>query len=365
MRAVFWKEIRLILRDRSAFVFSLLVPIVVISIIAGALFHSDTGPQLLVPVVNDDGGPVAGTFIKLLREHADVVEVSRADAERLVRDENRAPGAVIFPSGLSKRYLQGHPSEIELLTDPASGTDLQGLKVMLLLMDKKAATLADPFAEELITLKEQNLTGNRLSVTAFEQNVPGFSIMFVLMAVIFGTAAGLHDERDWGTLERLLVAPGGFTWLLVGKLGARFVVGILQMAALFAWGHWLFGVSLGSSLLAFLLLSAALVFAVVAVGLLAGGLARTREQTIPLGLAFVMVLSALGGLWWPTSIQPHWMSRISELVFTTWAMHGMNDLVLRDRGVVAIAWPASLLLANGLVTMVMGLRLFRLRHSSR
>ena len=365
MRAVFWKEIRLILRDRTAFVFSLLVPIAVISLIAGALFHSETGPQLLVPVVNDDGGPVAGTFIKLLREHADAQEMSRADAERLVRDENKAPGAVIFPAGLSKRYLQGHASEIELLTDPAAGTDLQGLKVMLLLMDKKAASLADPFAEELITLKEENLTGNRLSVTAFEQNVPGFSIMFVLMAIIFGTATGLHDERDWGTLERLLVAPGGFTWLLAGKLAARFVVGLLQMVALFAWGHWLFKVSLGSSLLAFGLLSAALVFAVVAVGLLAGGLARTREQTIPLGLAFVMMLSALGGLWWPASIQPLWMSRISNLVFTTWAMHGMNDLVLRDRGVAAIARPAGMLLVHGILTMAVGLRLFRLRHSAR
>ena len=365
MRAVFWKEVRLILRDRSAFVFSLVVPIAVISLIAGALFHSDTGPQLLVPVVNDDGGPVAGTFIKLLREHADVQETSRGDAERLVRDENKAPGAVIFPAGLSKRYLQGHASEIELLTDPASGTDLQGLKVMLLLVDKEAASLADPFAEELITLKEENLTGNRLSVTAFEQNVPGFSIMFVLMAVIFGTAAGLHDERDWGTLERLLVAPGGFTWLLAGKLLARFAVGMLQMGALFAWGHWLFNVSLGSSMVAFIGLSAALVFAVVAVGLLAGGLARTREQTIPLGLGFVMLLSALGGLWWPASVQPPWMSRICDLVFVTWAMHGMNDLILRDRGVAAIAWPATLLLAHGLLTMAVGLRLFRVRHSAR
>ena len=365
MRAVFWKDIRLILRDPSAVLVSLVVPILVITIIAGALFHSDTGPQLVVPVVNDDGGPVAATFIKLLREHADAREVSRADAEHLVRDENRAPAAVIFPKELSKRYLQGRSSEIGLLTDPASGTDLQALKVMLLLMDKKAASLADPFAEELITLKEENLTGNRLTVTAFEQNVPGFSIMFVLMAVIFGTAAGLHDERDWGTVERLLVAPGGFTRLLIGKLGARFVLGVLQMVALFAWGHWFFNLSLGSSVLAFAILTAAIVFAVVSVGLLAGGMARTREQTIPLGLTFVMVLSALGGLWWPASIQPQWMSRISDLVFTSWAMRGMNDLVLRDRGVVAIAAPAGLLVANGVLTTAIGLRLFRTRHSAR
>jgi ABC-2 type transport system permease protein len=195
--------------------------------------------------------------------------------------------------------------------------------------------------------------------------VPGFSIMFVLLAVIFGTSMGLHDERDWGTLPKLLVAPAGFTWMLLGKLGARFVLGIVQMLVLFAWGHWMFGVSLGSSYAAFLLLSAAVVFVTVAIGLVVAGIAKTREQTQPLSLATVMIFSALGGLWWPKSIEPQWMRDISGIAFTTWSMRGMNDLVLRDRGLEAIAVPGSVLLAYGLVALAIGLKLFRARHSAR
>jgi len=52
MLAVFPKDLRIFLRDRSAFVFSLLMPILVITVIAEGLFHGDDGPQLLVPVVN-------------------------------------------------------------------------------------------------------------------------------------------------------------------------------------------------------------------------------------------------------------------------------------------------------------------------
>jgi len=196
MLAVFRKDLRLFLRDRSALVFSLLMPIFVITVIAEGLFHGDGGPKLLIPVVNEDGGPVAGTFQKLLAEHADVREMSREEAERLVRDKHDAPAAIVFPAKLSKQYLQGRSSEILLLTDPASGTDLQAVKVLLLLMDKEAAALADPFAEEKITLTEQNLTGNRLAVTVFEQRVPGFALMFVLLAVVFGTSMGIHDERE-------------------------------------------------------------------------------------------------------------------------------------------------------------------------
>lgn len=365
MFAIFKKDLRIFLRDRWAVLFSVLVPIVVVTIIAEALFHSDTGPRLQVPVVNEDQGPVASTFIKLLREHADVEEMSRAEAERLVRDENKAPAVIVFPPHLSKQYLQGKSTEIELLTDPAARSEVEAVKVFLLLMDKDAAALADPFTEDKITLKEHNLTGNRISITAFEQNVPGFSLMFVLLAVMFGTAMGVHDESDWGTLSRLLVAPSGFTPLLVGKLLARFVLGLLQMLCLFLWGHWMFNVSLGSSPLAFALLSVATVFAIVATGMLVAGVARTREQTLPLGLTVMMVLSALGGLWWPQSVQPEWMSRIGPAVFTTWAMRGLNDLILRDRGLAAMAVPVSVLLAYGAATLGLGLFLFRRRQAAR
>jgi ABC-2 type transport system permease protein len=366
MWPVFRKDLRLFLRDRSAFAFSLLMPILVITVIASALFsHSDDGPRLLVPIVNEDRGPVATTFVKLLGDHANVREVDRAEAERLVRDAHEAAAAIVFPPKLSKQYLQGNATEIELLTDPAAGSDLGAVKVLLLLMDKEAAALADPFAEDKIRLHEQNLTGNRLEVTVFEQRVPGFTLMFVLLAVVFGTSMAMHDERDYGTLARLLVAPGGFTRILLGKLAARFVVGVVQMLVLLAWAHWMFGVSLGSSPVAMLVLTATSVFAVVAAGMLVAGLAQSREQTLPLGLSFVMALSALGGCWWPQSMQPEWMSRIAPAVFTTWAMRGLNDLVLREGGLGAIVLPAGVLLVYGAATLVVGMQLFRFRHSAR
>src|SRR5262249_56871228 len=105
--------------------------------------------------------------------------------------------------------------------------------------------------------------------------------------------------------------------------------------------------------------TAAWVLAVVAAGMLVAGLARSREQTLPIGLSLVMALSALGGLWWPQSMQPEWMSRVSPAVFTTWAMRGLNDLILREGGLHDVALPVAVLVAYATGTLVLGLRLFR------
>ena len=95
MSAVFLNELRLLLRDRGAVVWLLLGPILFITVFSAARYQSSKRPPLLVPVVDDDQGPVARTFVKLLREHADVLETSRAEAEAMVRDRGRAAAAVV------------------------------------------------------------------------------------------------------------------------------------------------------------------------------------------------------------------------------------------------------------------------------
>jgi len=52
-------------------------------------------------------------------------------------------------------------------------------------------------------------------------------------------------------------------------------------------------------------------------------------------------------------------------VFTTWAMRGLNDLILRERGLEAIVLPSIMLLVYGGTLLAIGLRLFRVRYSAR
>jgi len=365
MFAAFCKDLRLILRDRWLVALSMVVPLAVISVIAAALLTRDGAPRLSVVVVDEDGGAVARDLVRILAEHATVVELPREAGMRVVRELHQAPAAIVLPAQLSENFRRGRPSELPLLTDPAQETGLRALKVLLLLLEKRAAALADPFAEQLLVLREHNLTGNRATVTPFELNLPGFTILFVLIAVIFSTALALHDERDWGTLPRLMVAPSGLTAVLLGNLAARWLFGLLQMLVMLLWSHLVFSVSLGSTPVAVVVLSAAIVAATVATGVLTAAVTRTREQVLPLALALVIVLSGLGGLWWPQSMAPAWMQAVAPAVYTTWAMHGMNDLVLRDRPLLAVLRPAGAMALYAALAIALGLRLFRARQGWR
>jgi ABC-2 type transport system permease protein len=145
---------------------------------------------------------------------------------------------------------------------------------------------------------------------------------------------------------------------VAGKLAVRFVVGLAQALVLLLWGRLVFGISLGSSPAGLVVLTAALVFAAAALGLLVAAVASTREQTLPLSLAITLTLAALGGLWWPISLVPEWLRMLGQLFFPTWTMYGMSDLILRDRGFEAVLIPVAVTAAQGVLILGLALRVF-------
>ena len=81
---------------------------------------------------------------------------------------------------------------------------------------------------------------------------------------------------------------------------------------------------------ALLLLVAAISFAAVGLGALAAGLAHSLEQALPIALALVLPIAAIGGWWWPLHVEPGWMRALADWTPSRWAMGGLVDLVLRD-----------------------------------
>ena len=357
--AMMMKDLRLICRDRYGLIALLVVPIVVIMVVAAATQSGDGSKSILFPVVNADQGPVATALIRPFREHLDVRIVSRATAHHLVAEANDAPAALILPPELSKRYLAQKPSTVEMLTDPAQWRELEAIKVVMLLADRETAPLGDPFSQELLSVKEHNITGDNVSFSSLEQNIPGFSLMFVLLTLIFSVSLALREEEVWGTSARLSVAPVPPASLLGGKLLARLVVGTAQLLLLLLFGHFVYGLRLGHSPVAIVLVATAVVASMTCFAAVVAAFVRTREQAIPVGLAVAFVLASLGGLFWPLYDLPRLMQQIASALITTWSMSALQDVMLRDKSLVAVSAELLVLVVHGLVSFLIALRLFR------
>lgn len=356
--SVMLKDLRLIGRDRFGLVALLAVPIVVILVIAAATQSGDGSKSILFPVVNEDQGPVATALIRAFREHLDVREVSLATAHHLVAEANDAPAALVLPAELSKRYLSQKPSKVELLTDPAQWQALQAIKVVMLLADRETASLGDPFSQELLSVRERSITGNHVAFSSLEQNIPGFSLMFVLLTLIFSVSLALREEEVWATSRRLSVAPVNPASLLGGKLLARLIVGTAQLLLLLLFGHFVYGLRLGHSSVALIAVALAVVASMTCFASVVAAFVRTREQAIPVGLAVAFVLASLGGLFWPIYDLPRAMQSVAHVLMTSWSMSAIQDVILRDRGLAGVSTALFVLVGYSFICFLLGLRLF-------
>jgi ABC-type Na+ efflux pump permease subunit len=292
-------------------------------------------------------------------------ELKRLAARRA--DEIPPPPQFPEPPAELTRLLDAPPAPLELpahldirvaprVAEPAA-TPAPALDVALPSLEVPDA----PPPGASLAVEEVGVGGGPNKINTFDQNVPGFSVTFLLLGMLLGVSLGLLDERGWGTLDRVRALPVYAGNILIGKLASRFVVGVVQMLLLFAAGYLLFGISLGPQPWALLLPIGGIAFAGTAFGLVVAGLARSRDAVLPLGSIAIVTMAAVGGCWWPIDLEPRWMRAVALAFPTTWAMEAFNDLMIRWRGAEAALRPTAVLAAYGVGYLAIGLLLFRRR----
>jgi ABC-type multidrug transport system permease subunit len=300
-----------------------------------------------------------------------------AELQRLAaRRADRIPDPPAFPEPPPEllRAIDEPPAPIEVPVDVELRT-LPPLRAALDAFKALAVGEVDVQVPEIdlpevvipaaaLGVEEISIYGGPTEINPFDQNVPGFSVTFMLLGMLFAVALGLLDERDWGTFDRVRSLPVRLRSIVVGKLASRFTVGVVQMIVLFAVGFALFRVSLGPQPWALLLPILGIVFAGTALGLVAAAVAPSRDAVVPLGSIVILTMAAVGGCWWPIDLEPTWMRSVALAFPTTWAMDAFNDLMLRGRPAEAVYTSVGVLFAHGAVYLAVGLVLFRRRYST-
>jgi ABC-type multidrug transport system permease subunit/F0F1-type ATP synthase membrane subunit b/b' len=343
----------------------------------------DTQLRALVARVDEAVDARVGALQQPAREYLSALSASRrefdawfAQLQRLAAGRaDRIPDPPAFPEpppeltrALAERPPPTEvPVNLELRIAPPSAAVLEALDELAVadveLQSPGLEVPATVTPAASLGVEEISVGGGATTINAFDQNVPGFSITFLLLGMLFAVALGLLDERDWGTFDRVRSLPVPLLGIVLGKLASRFAVGVAQMIVLFAVGFVLFRISLGPEPWALLLPILGSVFAATTLGLIVAAIAPSRDAVVPLGSIIIVTMAAVGGCWWPIDLEPRWMREVAQAFPTTWAMEAFNDLMIRRRGAEAGYAPTGVLLAYGGAYLAIGLALFRWRYT--
>ncbi len=379
-------------RDRSIWVTMIAIPLLLTTVM-GFAFGGSGGSAKKVPllVVDKDGSVYSRMVIDRLRDDK-VFEIRTTDEEdaRLQVKTGKVSGAVVIPDGYGADLRAGRKTEIASLNVAGSGnapaqqqivtglasrysTDAYSatttvselLKRGLVAPDaadktwQEAFTSSDkawdpaPVTVDARTVTASEVRGKKTISSGFSQTSIGFTLTFMMFMLVSG-ATSILEERQKGTLGRLLTTPTGKSTFLGGKIMGLFLIAAVQGTILIAAGRFIFGVNWGREPLPMIVVLIAFVFAIASLGILIAALSRTTAQAQSLTPILIISMAMLSGCYWPIEITPPAMQAIAKFLPANWAMTGLVDIIVRGHSWDAVLTPTLILVAFGAVFMTIG-----------
>ena len=210
----------------------------------------------------------------------------------------------------------------------------------------------------LVRFDSEQLVGKKITNPGLTRSVGGWAMMFLLFSLT-GAATSIFEERNEGTLKRLLCMPITRSDILWSKYIYSMLLGMIQLLVMFVFAWVFFGVEIFSNFGNLLIVIIASAAAAVSFGMLITSISKTYSQANGISTLLILVMSALGGSWFPTSFLPGWMQVISKGTLTYWSMEGFLQVLWRHSSFAGIALNVLVLLSIAVLINFYALIRFR------
>ncbi len=356
-----FKDLKVQFKDKMTYLYLFVTPLVLITIFGLALGGSDENQPVSAPVIYDHQDEMAVAIVENLTETGlvKVVEPSSLEEAREKVQNGDYVAAVIFPSGITSALSANQPIVPEILRVQENDPRVQMVKQAVYQATGMALAMRRPqdYRPPQVMVEELDVQKQR-STNAFDQYVPGYAVMFMLFGVMTGIFFIL-EEKEQGTLKRLFLTPLTKGKIILGKQLAVFALVLIQCTVLFLAGWLFFKINVSKEPLAI----AALVFctslAAVGLGTLLSAWIKKVRQVSGIVVFAILVMSALGGSWWPLWIEPPWLQFLSWFTINGWAMNGFNKIMIFNRSFSSVLPNCLVLAAMGIVFFLAGVMMFK------
>ncbi len=331
IKAIVFKELRQLSRDRLTFGMIVMIPLVQL-ILFGYAINTDVR-HIPVGLVDQSHSQASRLLSETVRA-SQVVEfktvyVSAAQAKKAIQaGEIRA--ALVIPPDLNQRIAQDRVLAQWMVdgSDSVIGATIQGLQNMPFTTNNKLANQqVDPNAKTKTFEIALFYNPSRRSAVNI---VPGLLGVILTMTMVLFTSIAIVREREQGNLELLITTPVTSLELMVAKIIPYIFVGMVQVALVLGLGHFIFAVPINGDLVQVFLAALLFICASLTLGLMISTVAKTQLQAMQMTVFVLLPSILLSGFMFPYEGMPVVAQWISEVLPATHFMRLIRGVVLRS-----------------------------------
>ena len=355
-RALFMASVKMFIRNRTALFFSLFLPLIIMLIFGVLNFEGATEIQL--GIVDEAENDASASFIEELGAY-DYLVISEGtrDAELAALEEGDRDFVLVIPGG----WTAPAPGvDTGLVAYAGSGDPAQAQVAQGLLQQAVAQALYAPGGGATAGLTPpvtfESVESRDLGYIDFL--VPGIVGMTIMQLGIFGVAFGFVQLKRTGALRRLFATPTSPSYFLSAQVLSRLIIGLVQVAILFAVGIW-FGLQMFGDYMTLLVVVVIGSAIFLALGFGIAGWAKNEDQAAPVANLVSLPMMFLSGVFFPRDAMPDFLAAITAFLPLTYVIEALRAIVNQGADLASLG-PQLLGMAVWVViSFVVAVRLFR------
>jgi ABC-2 type transport system permease protein len=189
--------------------------------------------------------------------------------------------------------------------------------------------------------------------------VPGLIALGIMNSCIWGIGWSLIETRMKKLLRRMVATPMKKSVFLSSYIVTRIVLGGFETLLLLLFARLYFGTEISGSILAFIIVFLAGIFAFSGIAILVAS--RTSKTEVANGLVNLVTLPMmiLSGIFFNYHNFPDWAVPVIQVLPLTLLADSIRAVFIDAGGLSEILKPVAILALTGVVTFVAGLKFFR------
>lgn len=284
------------------------------------------------------------------------------DIDRVFKKGN-TKAVIVFEDNYGKKFISEGKASLNIIadgSDPNTATLVTNY-VMAIVNDFTAGQASSAFNSPPLIKPEVKMFYNPNLKSHF-MFVPGVITLILILICALMTSVTIAREKEFGTMEVLLVSPLRPAQIILGKVMPYFILSFINVLLILALSWFVFGLPVKGSMILLLAESMLYILMSLSLGILISTLSDNMQQAIFISLIGLMLPTILlSGFIFPIENMPAIYNYISMIIPPRYFIVIIKNIMIKGTGLIYI-WKETLILTvMTLFFIALSIKKFKIR----
>jgi ABC-2 type transport system permease protein len=277
--------------------------------------------------------------------------------------EGKTKAVIIFEEGFGKGLIAEGKASVSIIADGSEpNTAALVTNYAMAIVNNFSSELSGPGIKNSILIKPEVKMFYNPALKSHFMFVPGVITLILILICALMTSVTITREKEFGTMEVLLVSPLRPVQIILGKVMPYFILSFINVLIILALSWFVFGLPVKGSIILLLAETMLYILMSLTLGILISTVSSNMQQAIFISLIGLMLPTILlSGFIFPLENMPEVYDYISMILPPRYFIVIIKSIMIKGTGLLYIWKETVILIIMTLVFMGLSVRKFKIR----